>query len=165
MNYKIENEDLKICSFSATELTMQQVKTILKNCDKGARIGDVTLFYEKETGYVVINRDRKDYPARLMNTETFLKSNGGNVPELPEGEAKFLRWCLAKRKAKDVIKILDNQPTSVLEGDSREIINEIIEVNKGYKLSMLSYIYNYGFIQGKREERARRKRQQEFARP
>ena len=64
MKYKLVNKELRIFSCSVSDLTMQQVASFLDQWEHGAKIGELTLFYEKETDSEkkTPSRDRKPLP-------------------------------------------------------------------------------------------------------
>lgn len=44
----------------------------MRQWEDGASIGTLTLFYDKESGYVVLNQDNKDYKMYLDIAEAYL---------------------------------------------------------------------------------------------
>lgn len=89
MKFEVINKELKIAACGLADLTMEQVQSFLKQWEEGAGIETLTLFYGMESGYVVLNRDNKDFKLYLDIAEGYL---GASVEdretlekEAPEG--------------------------------------------------------------------------------
>lgn len=89
MKYNLVNKELRIFSCSVSDLTVQQVVSFLEQWEHGAKIGELTLFYEKETDSLVINQDNKDYKKYLDIAEIYLTLDDDKLQEfsmnMPEG--------------------------------------------------------------------------------
>lgn len=72
MKFEVINEELKIAACRIADLTMEQVHSFLRQWEDGASIGTLTLFYDKESSYVVLNQDNKDYKMYLDIAEAYL---------------------------------------------------------------------------------------------
>lgn len=163
--YRIIDEKLHLAACSVADLTIQQVVTLLDQWEHGASIDSLTLFYDDTENLIVLNEDNKNYKTYLSIAEAYLKADSGKIHELAD-------------KAPDEIK----QTMQVLENALMQIA-----VHKEYKINMFQHIitadtgawhfsrfirkrhgnsipvmmfcmYNYGVVQGKREERARRRK-------
>lgn len=161
MKFQIINEELKIASCRLSDLTMEQVYGFLSQWEEGAEIGMLTLFYDEHSGYVVLNRDNKNYNLYLDIVDAYLGSSeeGRKMLEekAPEGFQEtfsVLRSAIMRRSVDENISIaLKNHISS----SDRSILDEIINRLDSKKVSV--YIaFRYGVICGKRTERARRKR-------
>ena len=75
MKFEIVNEELKIAACRLADLTMEQVKGFLQQWEDGSSIGTLTLFYDRESGYIVLNRDNKDYKIFLDIAEGYLRAS------------------------------------------------------------------------------------------
>lgn len=82
MKYQIINEELQIASCSIADLTMEQVQHFLKQWHPGDSIGTLTLFFENETGLLVLNRDNKNYEAYKDIAEAFLVASEDGQKEI-----------------------------------------------------------------------------------
>lgn len=168
MKYKLVNKELRIFSCSVSDLTVQQVASFLEQWEHGAKIGELTLFYEKETDSLVINQDNKIYKKYLDIAESYLTLDDDKLQEfftnIPEGMKEtvaLLQRCRERRKALQILNILKYQHVIGCPGtEEYAVFKELEEKNKGEYTSpfTLSDVFNYGFIEGKRAERARRRK-------
>lgn len=161
MKFEVVNEKLKIAACGLADLTMEQVQGFLRQWKDGASIGTLTLFYDKESGYVVLNRDNKDYKMYLDIADAYL---GASVEgretldkEAPEGARETIRVLknsLIWRKAdRDIYQAKKNY----VDDSDRITIREIIN-RSGDKVGAAYLAFRYGVMCGKRAERARRKK-------
>lgn len=161
MKFEVINEKLKIAACGLADLTMEQVQSFLRQWEEGASIGTLTLFYDKDSGYVVLNRDNKDYKMYLDIAEAYL---GASVEgretlekEAPEGAHEtisVLKNSLTWRKVdKDIYQAKKNH----IDDSDRITVREII-VRSDDKVGAAYIAFRYGVICGKRAERARRKK-------
>lgn len=171
MKYTIVNEKLRIASCCVSDLTMQQVESFLNQWEDGARIGELSLFYEKETDFLVINRDHPSYKEYLDIAENYLTADDAEcvrindaVPESLQETITVLHNCRMARKVKADIDIADYQALVGIAGTYEySVFMALIQHIGGMGSVMnrlpllLSYIFNYGMVTGKRVERARRK--------
>ena len=165
--YKIIDEKLGLASSSLSELTMKQVTCILNQFEDGASIETLTLFYDKSADSVVLNSDNKDFDIYLRLAEAFLKADQEKeqeiVDKVPFGfreTLEVLRDVKLIRKIKEELRINGQQWIVGIKGTYlHAVFNEIIKKSGGFRSPMflMSQAYTYGVIQGKREERARRK--------
>ena len=116
MKYNLVNKELRIFSCSVSDLTVQQVVSFLEQWEHGAKIGELTLFYEKETDSLVINQDNKDYKKYLDIAEIYLTLDDDKLQEfsmnMPEGMKEtvaLLQRCRERRKALQILNILKYQ--------------------------------------------------------
>ena len=84
MRYKVINEELKIASCGLADLTMDQVFGFLKQWGDDSSIGTLTLFYDRESGYVVLNRDNKDYKMYLDIADAYLGASSEGRQRIEE---------------------------------------------------------------------------------
>lgn len=90
MKYQMVNEELQIASCSIADLTMEQVQHFLKQWHPGDSIGTLTLFFENETGLLVLNRDNKNYETYKDIAEAYLKASKEEQEEIIEKAPKGL---------------------------------------------------------------------------
>lgn len=139
MNYKLVNEEIRIFSCSVSDLTMQQVASFLDQWENGAKIGELTLFYEKETDSLVINQDNKNYKKYLDIAEIYLTLDDDELQEfsahIPEGAKEtvgLLQRCRQRRKALQMLNILKHQCVKGYPGaEEYAVFEEVKEKNKG----------------------------------
>ena len=168
MKYNLVNKELRIFSCSVSDLTVQQVVSFLEQWEHGAKIGELTLFYEKETDSLVINQDNKDYKKYLAIAEIYLTLDDDKLQEfsmnMPEGMKEtvaLLQRCRERRKALQILNILKYQYVIGCPGtEEYAVFKELKEKNKDEDAFpfILSDVFSYGFIEGKRAERARRRK-------
>ena len=161
MRYKVINEELKIASCGLADLTMDQVFGFLKQWDDDSSIGTLTLFYDRESGYVVLNRDNKDYKMYLDIADAYLGASSEgrqrieeNTPEGMHQTILVLKNSLVWRKVdRDIYQSKKN----LIEDADRTVISEIAKQSDDCAISVC-IAFRYGVICGKRAERARRKK-------
>ena len=168
MKYQMVNEKLNIASCSIADLTLGQVTCILNQFEDDAPIDTLTLFYDKNADIVVLNKDNENFNIYLGLAEAFLKSDRKKaqefVDEIPSGcgeTLEVLRDAKRARKIKEELRINGHQGIVGCDGTYlRDVFNEIRRKSVGFShpMFLMSQAYTYGVIQGKREERARRKR-------
>ncbi len=161
MRYKVINEELKISSCGLADLTMEQVHHFLKQWDDDSSIGTLTLFYDRGSGYVVLNQDNRDYKMYLDIADAYLGASSEgrlrieeNAPEGMHQTILVLKNSLVWRKVdRDIYQSKKN----LIEDADRTVISEIAKQSDDRAVS--AYIaFCYGVICGKRAERARRKK-------
>lgn len=167
--YKIIDEKLRLASCSLSDLTMQQVASFLEQWDHDAQIGGLTLFYDKGKDLLVLNKDNKYFDSYFGLAEAFLKADKKKAQEfvdkIPSECGKtleVLRNAKRSRKIKEEIRINDQQGIVGCNGTYLgDVFNEIIRRSAGFSNPgvLMSQAYTYGVIHGKREERARKKKQ------
>lgn len=161
MKYEVINKELRIAACGIADLTMAQVQSFLKQWDDGSSIGTLTLFYDRESGYVVLNRDNKDYRMYLDIAEGYLgasaegrKKIGDNVPEGMKQTILVLKNSLIWRKVDEGIF---QAKKNYVDYSERIVIDNIIDVSSD-QIGAAYIAFRYGVICGKRSERARRKK-------
>lgn len=161
MRYKVINEELKIASCGLADLTMEQVHHFLKQWDDDSSIGTLTLFYDRESGYVVLNQDNRDYKMYLDIADAYLGASSEgrqwieeNTPEGMHQTILVLKNSLVWRKVdRDIYQSKKN----LIEDADRTVISEIAKQSDDRAVS--AYIaFRYGVICGKRAERAKKKK-------
>lgn len=162
MKFEVINEELKIAACRLADLTMEQVQHFLQQWEGGASIGTLTLFYDKESGYVVLNRDNKDYKIYLDIAEGYLGASDEArkriEEETPEGVCQtilVLKNSLVWRK---IDRAIYQSKQNFIEELERIVINEIAKQSDNQVVSAC-IAFRYGVICGKRTERAKRKKQ------
>lgn len=160
MKFEIINEELKIASCRLSDLTMEQVYRFLNQWEEGAKIGNLTMFYDDNSGYVVLNRDNTNYRFYLDIVDAYLSAGEEGrkmleekAPESLHETLVVLRGVVMRRNTEKDIFVVRNNYINELD---RPILDEIIK-QSGDKWVSGCTAFLYGVICGKRTERARRK--------
>ena len=162
--YEIIDETLKIASCGINDLTLEQASSFLSQWEDGATLGSLTLFINRETGYLVLNRDNAQYEHNLKLARAHLSASdeqiekyrdklGGRLSETVEVIDKFRRY----KQIQDDLKIVEHQ--SLYPSDSCVTVNVLQSLEKKQipTCFLMSQAYSYGVMNGKRMERAKRK--------
>lgn len=164
--YEVINEELGIKACGLADLTAEQVSHFLGLWEDGARIGTLTVFFESETGDLVLNKDNEMYDTYRDLAENYMSASSEvrrelqeNCPTSMKETLRVMESCLKSRRIeKELFRARNNEITSE---PSRLILNEIF---KRYDLpTAVCVAFRYGMMQGKRMERAKRKRQSAIA--
>ena len=161
MKFDVINEKLKVAACGLADLTMEQVQGFLKQWEEGVSIGTLTLFYDRESGYVVLNRDNKDYKMYLDIAEAYLRASVERRETLEkEAPEELYQTILVLKNSliwgkvnRDIYQARKNYINDSDRITIREIINR-----SGDKEGAAYIAFRYGVISGKRAERARRKK-------
>ena len=161
MKYEVINKKLKIAACEVADLTMAQVYSFLRQWKDGASIGTLTLFYDKESGYVVLNKDNKDYKMYLDIAEAYLggsaedrKAIEDNIPKRMQEAIFVLKNSLIWQK---IDKGIFQAKKNYVDYSERVVIDNIINVASD-RMEAAYIAFRYGVICRKRAERARRKK-------
>ena len=165
--YEVINAELGIKACGLADLTAEQVNHFLGLWEDGAKIGTLTVFFESETGDLVLNKDNEMYDTYRELAHTYMGASpecrkeiwkNCPVPQVSE-TLKVMENCLKFRKTeKELFRARSNYITNK---PSRMILSEI---QKRYDLAgAVSVAFRYGIMQGKRMERAKKKRQSVIA--
>lgn len=165
--YKIIDENLRIASCGIGDLTSKMVSGFLDQWEEGAKIGSLTLFFERNKGYLVLNTDNKKYDFYLKLTRTYLTADDDTADEIrekaPESYEETMEILDSFRRYRNIageMKIIGHQGIVYRDKPHGEVLQAIIS-KCSVPVFQVSMAYHYGVICGKREERARRKRGQE----
>lgn len=156
MAYKVINEELKIASCRIADLTFEQVSAILKSWGDDTPIGDLVVFFDKNSEYLVINEDAENFQMYLNVVEGYMKADIERRKEIRRQCPKSL---LSTLKVIDVFK--ENQLIETwIKRSSSTCINN-------FERLMISRIggpcpeftaYRLGVMRGKRIERAKKRK-------
>lgn len=160
MAYKMENEELHIASCSIADLTLEQAQEFLWLWEEKATLGTLTLFFDKKTGLVVLNRDNEHYQAYLDITEGYLSANKEQRKELRKEAPKsmsetlvVLEKCIQDRVANKWIFRAEKNSMKPFE---RKMVERVLERHDPIVAAYVSF--KIGVMRGKRIERAKKKR-------
>ena len=155
MAYKVINEELKIASCRIADLTMDQVTAFLKVWDDDSKIGTLTLFYDQNNDYLVLNEDNNDFQLYLEIAETYLKASKEGrkklMSEAPASLLETLRVIKWFEKRRFINTWIDRACKNEMNSTEREMVKHI-------PCGSVCTAFKLGVIRGKRIERARRKR-------
>lgn len=166
MSFEVVNEELRIASCGLADLTLRQVSSFLEQWGKGASIGELTLYYDRSLDQLVINRDNKHYSQYLKIAEAYLsldresqKAAKKAMPETMDEAVKVLDGCVRYRHGKAEREISRYDELIGFSGtEEGDFFEEAERRYRGSMIMIMSCIYNYGVRQGKRMERARRRK-------
>lgn len=161
--YEIIDESLKLASCGINDLTLEQASSFLSQWEDGAKLGTLTLFFNPETGYLVLNKDHPQYEFNLELAEAYLSASG---IELEEYRKRFSGSRLEKTlyvmdnfreysRIQNDLSVIRHQVT--FPGHITEIVLRSLERTQMPTCFLMSQAYSYGVMNGKRMERARRK--------
>lgn len=167
MKYEVVNEELRIFSCTISNLSLQQINCFLHQWEKDSCIAQLTLFYDEEEQAIVLNKDNVNY--------NFLEKLALKYMGLDNEKRRNLADRVKSEWVKEAIKVLDNALAHMNNYKEffilvhQKAIQEEYEIPWGL-LEMIRNKYNnsneywwmykafeFGFINGKRAERARRK--------
>ena len=143
-------------------MTGEQVNSFLNQWEKDATIGSLTLFFEQNTGDLVLNKDNENYNTYLEIAEAYLGLSANGRAEAkaccPVGFEKtmtVLENCLKYRRIEQ--EIFRARANCIDSNPSRVVLNGII--NRYSNVAAAVYIaFRYGVMQGKRMERAKKRK-------
>lgn len=169
MSYRVVDEVLNIQSCSISDLS-QATKKEFERQFNGGNVETLTLFYDKNNDVVVLNQDNKNYEIYELTAKAYL-----GVPDKTRKEIRNRAEEIDKRFS-ETFDILDEviksriieQLQKLYQSEFKmigkqtdywnqwDIIQAIDVVNNSQCIKLVS-AYNWGYIQGKRSERSRRK--------
>lgn len=155
MAYKVINEELKIASCRIADLTMEQIEAFLRIWDDGSRIGTLTVFYDQNSEYIVLNEDNEDFSLYLDVVEGYLEANKEQRrkfrKEAPSSTLETLRVIDGFEKRRFINTWIDRACKNGMSNAEREMVENV-------PCRSIYAAFKLGVIRGKRIERARRKR-------
>ncbi len=159
--YEVINEELGIKACGIGDLTMDQAGHFFGQWEDGVKLGELTMFFEPQTDNLVLNKDNKKYGLYLEIAESYmvLSADGRrearkNCPPEARMALNVLENCLKSRRVeKELFRATNNTITSKV---SRMVLNEVIKRHE--PISAVFIAFRYGVMQGKRMERAKRKK-------
>lgn len=161
--YEVINEKLGIKACGVNDLTIEQVNNFLGLWEDGARIGTLTMFFERENGDLVLNKDNEMFNTYRELAEKYMEASSEVRKEIWEncpvpGARETLRVmenCLKYRRIEN--ELFRTRKNVITSKTSWMVLNEI---KKRFDLSSaISVAFRYGIMQGKRMEREKKKRQ------
>ena len=166
MAYELINKELNVWSCCIADLTMRQVNSFLSLWEPGAKIGSLTVFSEEyEPGNVrlVINRDWDDFETFARFVPRYLQASEDKRGELHEkiifykDILRVMDSYLIERENADIMRILAHQSEAIPDEYYMTCsLTQKFRVKDEFYGIMRAF--EYGFIQGKRCERKRRRK-------
>ena len=157
------SETERIACIRLHELTAGQAGIFFKQFENSS-LSTLTVLYDEQNDTLILNRDNRmyeairqavlDYMALSEDAKEKLQSRE-DTPDMYKEIFAVIDGMILRRKAKRDIFILRNQRDGYLPIRTRKAIWSWCDSNE---ILAMHYAYQYGIIQGKREERARRKR-------
>lgn len=166
MAYELINEELNIWSCCIADLTMEQVNSFLSQWEKGAKIGTLTVFkeeYEPGNWRLVINRDCEIYDKIARFAPRYLQASEEKRGELYDkftvhkSMLQVMNNYLKDRENAKIMEILKYQIEAIPD---EYFMTYSLSQKLGEKDRFTGIVkaFEYGFIQGKRCERKRRRK-------
>lgn len=169
LRYKIINEELKVYSCQIGNLPIEQAKELFKRYDEDFTLADITVFYDENERVIVINSDSQYYDICKDLVITYLrvdeekrkkvKEEAGDI-ELVAGITKVLDNALLDMEFKRNMSILMQQKQIKEDFTStRCVLLELQKRREQYGTLYVLYLaFLYGFMNGKKTERAKRRK-------
>lgn len=158
--FKIIDEKLRLASCSISDLTMDQVHDFLGKWEEGAKIGTLTLFYDEDRNMVVLNEDHANYDLYLETVPVFMslgeETRKEFLDKVPDSEKETFKMLDSAVKRMEYRKDLDKLRHHDIPVKYTGWIDYICRKEKEERWRLM-YVFLYGQMCGKREERARRK--------
>lgn len=162
--YEIIDESLKLASCGINDLTLEQASSFLSQWGDGARLGALTLFFNPDKGYLVLNKDHSQYELNLELATAYLSASGKELEKCRERFSGRLEETLhimdnfrEYSRIRSDLSIIEHQGLSVLSDHIAESVLRSLERKQISTCLLMSQAYSYGVMNGKRMERARRK--------
>lgn len=158
--YKIINKELKIAACEPKDITAGMISRILSSLEDGTHIGELTVFWDVQEGYLVLNSDSPLYDALLAIAERYLVAGREERDEIYEKAPAALKSSILVIRKFRVESIISREifRASEISAGAREsrILREIFMKYDGILAMFVAF--GYGVMCGKRTERARRRK-------
>ncbi len=163
MHYtNVINSELKIAGVHLADLPEEYKEAAVRLWDDGSTADALTILYDRSADYIAINLDRPGSAILIELVETYLQADKKSreifrkqATRFTE-ECKLLDSCLLYREIVDLLQISGKIMPGGL--DLNERIRLFTEIRKAYRdeFIRLNTAYCCGYIQGVRQERARK---------
>lgn len=162
--FEVIDPVLKIEGCNLADLTIEEVNHFLGQWEQGATISSLTAFY-KNDGTLVLNKDNKNYQEILGFCKNYMTATEEEKQSIKEKMISFswgpelivlMNNCLKSRYIAEELNVIKFQ---YIRNQSE--LDVLMAVYKKYKQDprfAMTLAYMYGKVQGKRKERARRKK-------
>lgn len=173
MSYQMVNEELKIKAYSLKGVTVSQTIQ-LRNRFVGKPLLEelaVRPYFFEEDGTLVLNHDIKYYDDYLYIAENMLQLDletatkfANDSPKSLKSDIHTIRRCMEQRIALDECDLLGKNKYFFPTTQEMKVLGEIRHRKREYNQDWAMVdAFHYGFIQGKRYERARKAKRSERA--
>lgn len=171
MSYEVINQQLGVYYCNIADLTMDQVSSFLGQWNDGSTIGSLTVFYDND-GKIILNADNKNfesykkmvlkyltctYEEQEKMQEKIIEQNLKQIFQVLDKTLIYREKLSFEESWKPIKRMLGKQ---YIPGEKELDMTDKIYSEARDAFSARVDIYNYAFIQGKRAERARKKRVQ-----
>ena len=161
MSYEIINEELKIAACNIGDLTLGMTRAILKNWSDGISIEELTVFTDNVSGYLVLNKGFRYYDLLLTTAEKYLVADVEERRKIRNEAPDCFKCSIDVIQKFRVEKIISREISHASRGyicdRDRRIINEITDREANDYIKAIK-AFRYGMMQGKRAERAKKKK-------
>ncbi|MBS4932943.1 MAG: hypothetical protein KH020_16855 [Clostridiales bacterium] len=165
--FEVIDPVLRIESCNLSDLTFEEVNCFLGQWEKGAKISSLMAFCKADRT-LILNKDHEKYNRNLLFCQRYMsiseekRNELRNQCEIPVSKLSLMNLIddlLEKRYVDREVYLL--QHSEIYDYQESIVLDRIIENNKDkfkhLSLTAVEEAFLYGKIQGKREERARRK--------
>lgn len=156
---KLIDKELNMWSCTPDELTYRQICILKQGLGEDSKLSDFESFFDDKTGQLIMNKEYKDFNLNVDVYSKYLKATDEEkitYKDKHKDSAYYLFDYLdvINTKIEDykMLKILGYQPINWSVPRLWEKMN-----NTDPRVNLID-MYNYGLIQGKRIERARKKK-------
>ena len=159
--YEVINEKLGIKACGLADLTAEQVNHFLGLWEDDARIGTLTLFFDNETGDLILNKDNEMYDTYRELAEEYMGATAEVRKEMYENcqvdrlqeTFNVMENCL---KFRTIEKELFRARKNYIGSNTEDTV--LNEIEKRYDLAAaVSVAFRYGVMYGKRIERVKKR--------
>lgn len=162
--YELINEEYRIASCRIGDLSGEQAAAMLEQFG-GSRLATLTVFYDQGEDMLVLNREHRYYEQHRRIVELYMQSPE-EAQELFDGQGEskpieelrhVLDSCILARHNSREMFILGRHKVYTDYDITYSMLQAIRKNHGNYGEPWLMYmVYQYGVIQGKRADRARR---------
>ncbi len=170
MSYMVINEELRIQSCSIADLSQDQKEDI--SADLQAGIEELSMIYDPVTDTIILNQDHENFELYKLAAETFMKASskrrssimskigcyGDDTNDMLDQIARRRERLQQEKQAREIRRILGEHPIDpyLKNVDMLGVIKQMHPDR--YPIWDEYDTFMYGYIQGIRAERVRRKK-------
>lgn len=167
MAYELLNDKLRLWSCGVSDLTIKQFSVILEQWGEENSAGTISLFYDPVQRRIVLNKDNSDYDIYLTLCTEYLGAdptkrgrlaNRLRTTDLQEA-INVLEYAVNDMEAYKNLFILNHQPGLTDDYELSYQMSMLIKQNYADQSIYLGLCkaFEFGVMQGKRMERAKKK--------
>ncbi|MEI3163004.1 MAG: hypothetical protein V8S74_06335 [Lachnospirales bacterium] len=156
---KLIDKELNMWSCTPDELTYRQICILKQDLGEDSKLSDFESFFDDKTGQLIMNKEHKDFDFNVDGYSKYLKATDEEKIAYKDKHKdnayyldlfEYLDFLNTKIEDFKMLKILGYQPINW------NVPRLWKKMNSTDPRADLMAMYNYGLIQGKRIERARR---------